>query len=107
MTARGGISKERIENLQQQDVDYLKSLFVQEAMYPANTSPVAITKTISKATSKLGAMGAEKVGKALVWNLVNRPVSTAGRSSFCSRIDDFRWEGNDIIKEELDRKACV
>ena len=106
MTARGGISKERIENLQQQDVDYLKSLFVQEAMYPANTSPVAITKTISKATSKLGAMGAEKVGKALVWNLVNRPVSTAEGVHFA--VGSMTLDGgNDIIKEELDRKSCV
>ncbi len=105
MEERGGVPEDRISNLQQQDIDYLKSLFIDEALYPANTSPLAITKIISKATSKLGALGAEKVGKALVWNLVNRPVSTAEGVHFA--VGSMTLDGgNDIVKEDLDRKTA-
>ncbi len=92
-----------IEDLEQEDLDFFKKILFQEALYPANTSPEAITKTISKTNSKLGAIRSIAVSKALWWNLVNRPVSTSVETEFAlgrMTLDG----GNDLIKENLDKK---
>lgn len=89
--------------LKQEDLDYLKKILTDEALYEANISPKAITKTISKATSWLGAKGGVAVGKALKWNLVNRPKATIEGVHFAiaSMVLDG---GNDLVKEDLDKK---
>jgi hypothetical protein len=98
------ISSDPVVTLEINDIEYLKSIFLEEAVYPANTSPDAITKTISKATSALGAKGAQAVGDALMWNMVNRPVSTARGVEFA--IASMTLDGgNDLIKEALDKKT--
>lgn len=92
-----------LDDVEQKDLDFLKKILFDEALYPANTSPEAITKTISKATSKLGALKATKVSEALKWNMVNRPVSTAVEVEFA--IGNMTLDGgNDLIKENLDIK---
>ncbi len=92
------------EDMEQEDLDYFKQILFDEALYPANTSPEAITKTISKATSKLGALKATEVSKSLWWNLVNRPVSTAVEVEFA--VGNMTLDGgNDLIKENLDKKT--
>ncbi|WP_340199625.1 hypothetical protein [Ascidiimonas sp. W6] len=91
------------DEVAQKDLDFFKQILFDEALYPAGTSPEAITKTISKATSKLGAMKATKVSQALKWNMVNRPVSSAVEVEFA--IGGMTLDGgNDLIKENLDKK---
>lgn len=104
MAKRGGIPQQRIDNLQQEDLDFLKDLFVTEALYSPYVSPKSVTKIISKATSGIGARGAKGVGGALVWNLVNRPVSTAKGVEFA--VGSMTLDGgNDLLKEDLDKKT--
>ena len=104
MAERGGIPQERIDNLQQEDLDFLKDLFVKEALYSPYVSPKSVTKIISKATSGIGAKGAKGVGGALMWNLVNRPVSTAKGVHFA--VGSMTLDGgNDLLKEDLDQKT--
>ncbi len=104
MAGRGGIPQERIDNLQQEDLDFLKNLFVDEALYSPYVSPKSVTKIISKATSGVGAKGAKGVGGALMWNLVNRPVSTAKGVHFA--VGSMTLDGgNDLLKEDLDKKT--
>ena len=97
------LSDQKIQDVEQKDINYLKKILFEEALYPANTSPVAITKTISKSTSKLGALAGEKVADSLKWNLVGRPVSAAVEVNFA--IASMTLDGgNDLIKEDLDKK---
>lgn len=92
-------------NLKDQDKDYLKKIFIEEGVYPPGLSPDAITKMISKATSALGAAGGRSVGEALMWNMVNRPVSTARGVEFA--IGSMTLDGgNDLVKEDLDKKSA-
>ena len=101
--ASQGFPDQIIEKIEKKDLDYLKHILFDEALYPANISPNAITKTISKATSKLGALKATKVANSLKWNLVSRPVSSAVEVEFA--LGSMTLDGgNDLIKEDLDKK---
>ncbi|WP_166924826.1 hypothetical protein [Flavobacterium poyangense] len=98
-----GATEEHVQSIEEGDINYLKNLFTDEALYAANASPQAITKTVSKANTKLGAMGALAVGKALIWNIVNRPVATAKGVEFA--VASLMLDGgSDLNKELLDKK---
>ncbi|WP_166923268.1 hypothetical protein [Flavobacterium poyangense] len=98
-----GATEEHIQSVEEDDINYLKSLFTDEALYAANVSPQAITKTVSKANAKLGAMGELSEGNALIWNLANRPVSTAKGVEFA--VASLMLDGgSDLNKEQLDKK---
>jgi hypothetical protein len=98
-------SFDEIQDIAEEDKNYLKSIFIEEGIYPPGLSPDAITKMISKATSALGASGAKSVGDALMWNMVNRPVSTAKGVDFA--VGSMTLDGgNDLVKEALDKKIA-
>lgn len=98
-----GATEEHIQSIEEGDINYLKNLFTDEALYAANASPQAITKTVSKANAKLGAMGALAVGNALIWNMANRPVATAKGVEFA--VASLMLDGgSDLNKEQLDKK---
>ncbi len=91
--------------LEQKDLDYFKTILFNEALYCDNTSPDAITKTISKATSKLGAVKALTVARSLWLNMVKMPVSSGVEVDFA--IGSMTLDGgNDLAKENLDKKNC-
>lgn len=95
--------KEITEGMPQEDLDFFKKIFIEEALYPAETSPEAITKTISKASSKLSAIAGQDVAKDLKWSMIGLPKSTATEVDYAimSMVKDG---GNDLIKEQLDKK---
>ena len=98
-------SFDEIQDIAEEDKNYLKSIFIEEGIYPPGLSPDAITKMISKATSALGASGAKAVGDALMWNMLNRPVSTAKGVDFA--VGSMTLDGgNDLVKEALDKKIA-
>ncbi len=89
--------------IEQEDLDFFKKIFFKEALYPADTSPIAINKTISKTTSALGASAGRDVANALKWNLVGRPASTGVEVDYAIGFMTLDG-GNDIVKEDLDKK---
>jgi len=97
------LSLDEPENLIQKDIDFIKKILFEEALYPGGISPTSLAKVVSKATSSLGSKKGVAVAKSLWWNLVSRPISSAVEVEFAiaNMVADG---GNDIIKEYMDKK---
>jgi len=91
-------------HINQEDLDYFKKIFFDEAVYPSNISPNNIGRLVSKAGSKLNAMKASVVAEELMPNVYDSPRSSAVELEFA--VGNMTNDGGgDLIKEALAKKV--
>lgn len=95
------IDKNKIDLLNEDDIDYFKEIFLSQGSY-ASATPLGISRTISSAASQLAAKKAEGVATSLKYNAINVPTSSAIEVQFTGGTISLDV-GGDIIKEELDK----
>ena len=95
------IDKNKIDLLNEDDIDYFKEIFLSQGSY-ASATPLGISRTISSAASQLAAKKAEGVATSLKYNAINVPTSSAIEVEFTGGTISLDV-GGDIIKEELDK----
>lgn len=62
-------------NIDEEDLDYMKTILFDGALYEANMSPEKSTQTISKAESKVSALSGKYVARVLPLNIVGQPYN--------------------------------
>ncbi|WP_340200805.1 hypothetical protein [Ascidiimonas sp. W6] len=94
--------KGKDHGLKEEDVSYLKDMFLSNSLYPNNLSPKLYASTITKAQSGINGKGAVAVGEALPWGVVGRIIATAQGARFAVNATMFDT-ANDINQEEQEK----
>ncbi len=87
----------------QKDLDYIKEIIIDECLYSADTSPEAIAKTISKASSILLALGTRNISNHLYPNMIGYAYNSILEVIYAN-VSSTMDAGTDLIKEGLDKK---
>jgi len=98
-----GVIKEAIDELSQEDLKYIKSIFFDYAVYHPGVSPDMLEVTRSKSKSLQAAQKSEDVARSLLWNIVERPVSTALEVDYGLGLMALGG-GGDIASEDLRKR---
>ena len=87
----------------QKDLDYFKEIMFDECLYSADTSPLALPKTMSKASSILLALATRNISNHLYPNMIGY-ARNAILEVVYANVSSTMDAGTDMIKERIDKK---